>query len=198
MLTPSQNPRISVFGHESAHPEKIAQAFGGVLETTPTHECDLAFFVIDPNTGIDANTIENWATVDQWQIPRLVLVTGLEQSHGDFDDAVLIANRVLDQLVTPFLVLHDEAGLPCALISLSDLRVLEYSTNPPTIQESEPEHKTLVGEFALEYAEAITNAGDDAFVAGLLFPAIPVWLEKGIGVDIVKKYISEITQSLQH
>jgi len=35
--------------------------------------------------------------------------------------------------------------------------------------------------------------GDGAFAAGLLFPAIPLWIEKGIGVDIVKNFIAELS-----
>ena len=34
--------------------------------------------------------------------------------------------------------------------------------------------------------------GEGAFAAGLLFPAIPLWIEKGIGVDIVKGYLNQI------
>jgi hydrogenase-4 membrane subunit HyfE len=36
--------------------------------------------------------------------------------------------------------------------------------------------------------------GEGAFAAGLLFPAIPLLIEKGIGVDIIKKYLNEISQ----
>jgi hypothetical protein len=36
--------------------------------------------------------------------------------------------------------------------------------------------------------------GDGAFAAGLLFPAIPLLIEKRIGVDIVRKYLSEISR----
>ena len=34
--------------------------------------------------------------------------------------------------------------------------------------------------------------GDGAFAAGLLFPAIPLLIDKRLGVDIVKRYLSEI------
>ena len=34
--------------------------------------------------------------------------------------------------------------------------------------------------------------GEGSFAAGLLFPAIPVWIEKNLGVDIVKQYLAEI------
>ena len=155
--------------------------------------CDLAIFVIDPSLGIDGPTIENWESLNDSMPPRMVIVTGIENQEADFDDAVLLANRVFDLMVTPYLVLHDDQGVPCALISLSDLKIHDYSTIPPSITESDPEHKTLVSEFQSEYLAAIDVMGEDGFGAGLLFPAIPVWLENGIGVDIVKSYIAQLS-----
>jgi hypothetical protein len=104
----------------------------------------------------------------------------------------MIANRVFSPMATPFLVLHDETGLPVALISLSDLTIIDYSTSPPTTGMCEPEHETLVQEFRDEYIELVQGSGENAFAAGLLFPAIPLWIEKGIGVDIVKRYIEQL------
>jgi hypothetical protein len=104
----------------------------------------------------------------------------------------MIATRVFDQMVTPYLVLHDEAGLPAALISLSDLQIIDYSTNPQTIKNSDEEHQTLVQEFRHEYLELLADSGENAFEAGLLFPAIPLWIDRGIGVDIVEGFIKKL------
>ncbi len=141
---------------------------------------------------MDQETISRWAELDEFQIPRLVVVTHLEKQEADFDDAVMIANRVFSPMATPYLVLHDEAGLPVALISLVDLSIVDYSTTPPTSRMSDPEHQTLVQEFRDEYLELVQASGDQAFAAGLLFPAIPLWIERGIGVDIVHDYIREL------
>ncbi len=200
MPTPSLTPNparsealsIHVFGHPRAHPEAIADLLGGISTQSPTENCDLAIFVIDPTLGIDGATIENWEALNDSMPPRMVIVAGIENQEADFDDAVLLANRVFDLTVTPYLVLHDDVGVPCALISLSDLKIHDYSTIPPTITESDPEHKALVAEFRNEYLAAIDVMGEDGFAAGLLFPAIPVWLEKGIGVDIVRSYIAQL------
>ncbi|MDA2993599.1 MAG: hypothetical protein O3B10_05575, partial [Actinomycetota bacterium] len=67
-----------------------------------------------------------------------------------------------------------------------------YSTNPPTTSASESEHQELVAEFRDEYLEDLAGAGDSAFAAGLLFPAIPIVISNGLGVDIVKSYIDQI------
>ena len=166
--------------------------FNAQVSQTAVPESDLAIFAIDPSAGIDQVTIDLWQSLDEFQVPRLVVVTHLEKLEADFDDAVMIATRVFDQMITPYLVLHDEAGLPAALISLSDLQIIDYSTNPKTIKSSEEEHQTLVQEFRDEYLEILADSGDHAFEAGLLFPAIPLWVERGIGIDIVESYIKQL------
>jgi hypothetical protein len=57
-------------------------------------------------------------------------------------------------------------------------------------RDSDAEHKELVADFRQEYLEALDDAGEDAFEAGLLFPAIPVVITRGIGIDIVKNFIA--------
>jgi translation elongation factor EF-G len=166
--------------------------FNAQVSQTAVPESDLAIFAIDPSAGIDQATIDLWQSLDEFQVPRLVVVTHLEKLEADFDDAVMIATRVFDQMITPYLVLHDDAGLPAALIGLSDLQITDYSTNPKTIKSSDREHQTLVQEFRDEYLELLADSGDNAFEAGLLFPAIPLWIERGIGVDIVENLIKKL------
>ena len=184
--------RIHVYGHTSADPDQVAAQFGAQASQIAVAESDLAIFAIDPSAGIDQATIDLWQCLDEYQVPRLVVVTHLEKLEADFDDAVMIATRVFDQMITPFLVLHDEDGMPAALIGLSDLQIIDYSTKPKTLKNSEEEHQTLVQEFRDEYLELLAASGDNAFSAGLLFPAIPLWIERGIGVDIVNDYIQQL------
>lgn len=194
---PTKDPsglRIHVFGHHSACPEEVAHEFGGLTGQDPGAECDLAIFAINPSQGIDGESIAQWEALNDSMVPRLIVVTGLENTQADFDDAVLLANRVFDQTVTPYLVLHDDSGVACALISLQDLHIIDYTTLPPTIRQSDPEHKQLVSEFQREYLEQMEHMGEDAFAAGLLFPAIPIWLDRQIGVDIVKSYIDRLAR----
>lgn len=184
--------RIHVYGHLSADPAQVAAVFNAQISQSAVPDSDLAIFAIDPSAGIDQTTIELWQSLDEFQVPRLVVVTHLEKLEADFDDAVMIATRVFDQMITPYLVLHDDAGLPIALISLSDLQIIDYSTNPKTVRSSDEEHQTLVQEFREEYLELLADSGENAFEAGLLFPAIPLWIERGIGVDIVESFIKKL------
>ena len=181
--------RIHVYGHASASPQAVASAFSGIVANSPESESDLAIFAINPAAGIDQETIENWAALDDFQIPRLVVVSGLDGQELDFEDAVMVANRVFTQLVTPYLVLHDDGGEPTALIRLQDLQIIDYSQTPAHIRASDPEHEELVREFREEYFELTSEMDEGAFAAGILFPAIPINLIKGIGIDVVRGYI---------
>jgi len=184
--------RIHVYGHLSADPAQVATVFNAQFSQVAVAESDLAIFAIDPSAGIDQATIDLWQSLDEFQVPRLVVVTHLEKLEADFDDAVMIATRVFDQMITPYLVLHDDAGLPAALISLSDLQIIDYSGDSKTVRSSDEEHQTLVQEFRDEYLELLADSGENAFEAGLLFPAIPLWIERGIGVDIVESFIKKL------
>ena len=121
-----------------------------------------------------------------------MVALALPGAELDFDDAVLLANRVFDQMVTPFLVLHGDDGAPAALISLEDLTVRSYLHGLAVLSESEPEHRELVADFQQEYKDAIENAGEDAFQAGLLFPAIPINIENKIGIDVLITYLDRL------
>jgi hypothetical protein len=186
--------RIHVYGHDSADPAQVATVFNAQFSEIAEPESDLAIFAIDPSAGIDQATIDLWQSLDEYQVPRLVVVTHLEKLEADFDDAVMIATRVFDQMTTPYLVLHDEAGMPAALIGLADLQIIDYSTQQSVSRSSDVEHQTLVQEFRDEYLELVAAAGEKAFSAGLLFPAIPLWIERGIGIDIVEGFIQQLVE----
>ena len=183
---------IKIYGHVSASPEQCAQVLGGRTSNEVDPECDGAIFVVNPSAGIDAETISLWRGFDELQTPRMVLVTVLDGMEMDFDDAVLVANRVFDPLITPYLVLHGESGSPIGTISLEDLSTRDYSTNPPTIGESDEELRQLVEDFRAEYLDQMLEMEDGAFAAGILFPAIPINLANGLGIDIARKFLNEL------
>jgi len=181
--------RIHIYGHVSAQPQAIANLFGGEVSEIAIAESDLAIFAVNPAAGIDQQTINLWQSLGDFQLPRLVVVNELEGSESDFEDAIMLGNRVFDQLATPFLVLHGDKGEPVALIDLQTQELRDYSTNPPTVRASDVEHQELVADFREEYLAEIENAGEGAFAAGLLFPAIPVVISNQLGIDVVNSYI---------
>ena len=183
---------INIYGHISALPEQIATAFGGVVTTEVDPECDVAIFAINPAAGIDGATIEIWKSFDEFQTPRLVVITVMDGMEMDFDDAVMIANRVFDTTVTPYLVLHGESGAPIGVISLQDLTTIDYSTTPPSIGHADEELQEVVAEFREEFLSQMEEMEDGAFAAGILFPALPINLAISLGVDLVQKFLDEL------
>lgn len=185
----------SIYGHISATPELFATLFDAHHEKTVNYEADVAIFLVNPAAGIDNDTIENWRALDEVQVPRMVVITVMEGMELDFDDAVMVANRVFDSVVTPYLVLHGENGTPIGTISLDDFETVDYSTDPKTIARADAELQELVIEFRKEYLEQMIEMEEGAFAAGILFPAIPVNPANGLGVDVVKRYLSELPGS---
>ena len=87
-------------------------------------DLDLFVLLVESSTGISQAMIETWQFVQERQFPRLLLVQGIESSSTDFDDIVLIGNRVLEKFATPYLVLHDESGAPIGLIDVRTTQTL--------------------------------------------------------------------------
>jgi hypothetical protein len=185
----------SIYGHVSATPELFATLFEAHQERVVNHNADVAIFLINPAAGIDNETIENWRDLDEVQMPRMVVITVMDGMELDFDDAVMVANRVFDSVVTPYLVLHGENGTPIGTISLDNFETIDYSTDPKTIAHADAELEELVAEFREEYLEKMVEMEEGAFAAGILFPAIPVNPVNGLGIDIVQKYLAELPGS---
>ena len=198
MTTSTSAPvRIALYGHVSATPAALAKALTDRgVDIAPQAEdpaqIDCAIFAINPSAGIDPETISLWESFNDYLTPRIMVALALPGADLDFDDAVLLANRVFDQMVTPYLVLHGDDGTPAALISLDDLSVRNYIQGIAVISQSDPEHRELVADFQLEYREIVEASGDGAFAAGLLFPAIPINIDNGIGLDVLIEYLNQL------
>jgi hypothetical protein len=198
MTTSTTAPvRIALYGHVSATPAALARALADrgievAAQSDDRASIDCAIFAINPSAGIDPETIALWESFNDYLTPRIMVALALPGADLDFDDAVLLANRVFDQMVTPYLVLHGDDGTPAALISLDDLSVRNYIQGIAVISQSDPEHRELVADFQSEYREIIEASGDDAFAAGLLFPAIPINIDNGIGLDVLIEYLNQL------
>jgi len=177
--------KIAIIGQKSA---ELASALG--IEAVGFEEADGAIFVVSANDGIVSADLETWRTARDLYIPSLVVISDLSSSEIDFEDMSAIASKMLDPIVTPYLVLHGDDGSPAALISLEDLEVSDYSGAEVGKRAADPEHVELVAEFRTEYLEAVEDAGENSFQAGLLFPAIP-WIEKTkMGINEIKEFLN--------
>ena len=180
-------PKVAIVGAKS-------QLLAGELEIVPAplEESDVALFLVSAQDGIVSADLEKWRLARELYIPSLVVICDLLVSEIDFEDMTAIASKMLDPVVTPYLVLHGDDGRPAAIINLETLLITDYTQLPVSTRAADPEHIELVSEFREEYLEAVEDAGEDSFGAGLLFPALP-WVEgTRIGLDQIKEYLDQI------
>ena len=181
------SPKVAVIGGKS---QQLAAELGALA--VELEESDIALFLVSANDGIVSADLEKWRIARELYIPSLVIICDLVASEIDFEDMTAIASKMLDPVVTPYLVLHSDDGNPAALINLQTFAIINYSSGAAEFQEADPEHIELVSEFREEYLEALEDAGEDSFAAGLLFPALP-WVEgTSIGLDQIREYLNLI------
>lgn len=159
-------------------------------------EVDVIIYIIEADKGLSPSDIELFQHVRQFQVPTLILVTSLapqlsESDRWDFDDVMLLVNRVLEPSFAPFLVLHGEDGSPSGLFDLSHLSVINNSADTPSISEPDEDLLALTKDFKDEFDESGFLMED--FSSGLSVMALPFIPEKGIGWD----QLSEILTTLQ-
>lgn len=178
LIFPSLTPdlKVSVIGAEA---DSLAKFLG--LEAISLAESDVAVFAISAKNGPTSTDIEAWQIARELYIPSLVVINQLQESEIDFEDMVAICGRMLDPLINPYLILHDDSGAPTALIDLESLKLIDYSNEDRIVRESDGEHKVLVFEFRKEYLEAIEEFGENSFQQALTFPALPLVESNSIG-----------------
>lgn len=199
------NPHISAvtIGISSAIPSDFYSTLGVTGLLIPTENepelsklsgSSVAIFLVDAQIGIDKNLVTYWDACRELQLPRLILVSNLSDGEIDFDDIVMIANRILDPVITPFLVLHGEDGTPNGLINISTSQTYDYSKTPTEISAADEDLITLVSEFAVEYQDQVAEFGEAGFADGLLFPCIPFIQKLGIGAAETQRYLLTIAR----
>jgi hypothetical protein len=153
---------------------------------------DVVLVVASAKNGIDSKVLSNWPTFRELYIPTIVLVTDFEDGDVDFEDMSAIVGKMLEPVLTPYLVLHADDGQPTALINLEDQMITDYSSGKITQIPSDSEHRELILEFKEELASALSEGGWEQFVQGLVIPAIPFIIRNKLGVAEVKRFLNLI------
>lgn len=82
--------------------------------------CDLVVAEIPAALGLDANTPRLWERLSYHGIPRVIVLSGLQEGLADYDDLAAIAQRVLGEDATPVrLPVFDDDDRPVASLDLS-------------------------------------------------------------------------------
>jgi hypothetical protein len=153
---------------------------------------DVVLVVASAKNGIDSKVLSNWPTFRELYIPTIVLVIDFEDGDVDFEDMSAIVGKMLEPVLTPYLVLHADDGQPTALINLEDQMITDYSSGKITQIPSDSEHRELILEFKEELASALSEGGWEQFVQGLVIPAIPFIIRNKLGLAEVKRFLDLI------
>lgn len=162
---------------------------------------DLVILVIEADRGLSQDEISRFNRIRESQIPSIILVGSLvgsdpsvnNQDRWDFDDIVMLINRTLEKAIAPYLVLHDDSGLPIGLYDLLEGSVINYSDSKPQREEPDSELKELVKDFQEEMDEENFMPAD--FTSGLRVVAIPYIPERGIGIAEVEHFLTMLRQA---
>lgn len=177
------------------HPQK--KQIATMLELTcidalPAADAEVVVVLASTKTGVDPAIIEDWQNFRESYVPTIIAVVDLENPEVDFEDMSAIVGKILEPVVTPYLVLHQDNGEVAALINLESLIITDYSTGQAIAKESEVEHRELVLEFAEELTNSLAEGGWEQYVQGLIIPAIPLLPEKKLGVIEIKNFLDLI------
>ena len=153
---------------------------------------DVVVVVASTKTGIDPKVIAQWQNFRELYVPTIVAVIDFEDGDVDFEDMSAIVGKMLEPVLTPYLVLHADNGQPTALINLEDQMITDYSTSLVTQLASDTEHQELILEFKEELQNALVEGGWDQFVQGLIIPAIPVIFKNKLGISEIKRFLDLI------
>lgn len=191
--------------HENTEPVHSLQDLRAVVKKLPisekledlsrqSGETQIFALLVDARSGISKAMISAWQYFQERQFPRVMIVQGIEFSESDFDDIVLIGNRVLEQFATPYLVLHDDLGVPTALISLEDNLVHDYSGKELNKFSADMDLVDLVSDFQDEYLQIYKEMGDDGFFQGIFAIAIPIGSTKPFGIAELNSIIESLAK----
>jgi hypothetical protein len=158
----------------------------------PDAAAEVVVIIASAKDGISQNLINDWASFRESYIPVIVLILDFETGEVDFEDMSAIVGKMLEPVVTPYLVLHADNGDPTALINLEDLKISNYSDNQRVQQDSDPEHQELVADFADELKLSLQEGGWEQFVQGLIVPAIPIIYKNNLGLAELKRFLDLI------
>lgn len=204
MSSPVTPTRIALIGHLSAGLDEVAARLPDRFVVTVAHDDQLSYefpefsaviLAVSAASGAPNTLIPAWEEISEFQIPRAIIITKIEEDEADFDEAILIVRRMFGEGVTPYLVLHADDGTPCAFIDLENMNIRDYSTGRLKVLPSEEEHRTLVKEFREEYLEAIEGLDEPRFATGLFVPILPFSSSLHLGEGELISYLDEITEN---
>jgi elongation factor G len=177
---------------------------------------DAALFVVSAADGVDGSTQLLWEECAAVGLPRAVVVTKLDSARADFDEMVLICQRVFGDGVAPlYLPLLDDEEQVAGVIGLLSQRIYDYSSGERQSVEPDPEHLELIEPARNALIEGIIAESEDetlmdrylggeeidvkvliddletAVSRGHFYPVLPVSAVTGVGMAELLELITQ-------
>jgi elongation factor G len=177
---------------------------------------DAALFVVSAADGLDGSTQLLWEECAAVGLPRAVVVTKLDAARADFDEMVLICQRVFGDGVAPlYLPLLDDNEQVAGLIGLLSQQIFDYSDGGRTVATADPEHLELIEPARNALIEGIIAESEDetlmdrylggeeidvkvliddletAVARGHFYPVLPVSALTGVGTRELFELITQ-------
>ena len=153
---------------------------------------EVFILLVDARSGFSNPMIELWNYAAERQYRRILLVQGLEDSESDFDDIILIADRMMEKIATPYLVIHDESGTPIGLVDLEKAEIRNYQGKNMSLAPCDDSILDLIAEFRREYLEEFLFLGEAAFADGLFGIGIPIGSKTPFGVTELNSILAAL------
>ncbi|MBR7838999.1 elongation factor G-like protein EF-G2 [Actinospica durhamensis] len=177
---------------------------------------DAALFVVSAADGVDGSTQLLWEECAAVGLPRAVVVTKLDAARADFDEMVLICQRVFGDGVAPlYLPLLDDEEQVGGVIGLLSQQIFDYSSGEREVLEADPEHLELIEPARNALIEGIIAESEDetlmdrylggedidvkvlvddletAVSRGHFYPVIPVSAATGVGTAELLELVTQ-------
>ncbi|HWG23150.1 elongation factor G-like protein EF-G2 [Actinospica sp.] len=177
---------------------------------------DAALFVVSALDGLDGSTQLLWEECAAVGLPRAVVVTKLDAARADFDEMVLICQRVFGDGVAPlYLPLLDDQEQVAGLIGLLSQQIFDYSGGGRTVVAADPEHLELIEPARNALIEGIIAESEDetlmdrylggeeidvkvliddletAVARGHFYPVLPVSALSGVGTQELFELVTQ-------
>lgn len=176
-----------------------ADFYGQVVAASAV--ADAGLVVIDAASGIQVGTNRGWRRCEDLNLPRGIVITGLDKDNTNFEETLQAIQDVWGSRCVPVVLPTADGGV-CDVLSSADV--------PADVAERVEELKGSLVESAAETddaliekylggesltAEEISNGLKGAVNAGLLVPVFVVMAKKDMGVDELLDGISRLFPS---
>ena len=128
---------------------------------------DAALFVVSAAAGVDALTSQLWDECAAVGMPRAIVVTQVDRSRADFDEAVAVCQRVLgggsdESGIVPLqLPMHGDDEAVAGVVDLLTQRISDHSSGERVQRDADEEHVPLLAPLRDQLVEAIIAESED-------------------------------------